>query len=270
MHIRQEWVQKSEFHPSESHEVLNEVIKRSRAILAQGKLPIVVFDLDSTLFNVSMRSYEILREWLSHPGANSFQETVARLHELNPNEMKYSLQEVWDGRKIPHETVPYNDHFHHVKSFWRKRFFSNEYLVYDRPTEGAVRFVKTLHDLGAKIVYLTGRDVPLMSFGTYDQLKAHQLPIEVDRTRLILKPKRHHDDLEFKGQAATTIMGWGEVVASFENEPKNLVAMAKVFKPETMNVFIDSVSSDHPAPSAKGLYKITSFEFDESALGKNG
>ena len=99
-----------------------------------------------------------------------------------------------------------------------------------------------------------------MSFGTYDQLKTHGLPIEVERTRLILKPKRHHDDLEFKAQAAKTIQEWGEVVASFENEPKNLIAMAAVFGPDVMNIFIESVSSDHPAPAGKAIYRITSFE----------
>ena len=114
--------------------------------------------------------------------------------------------------------------------------------------------------MGAKIVYLTGRDVPLMAFGTFDQLKSHGLPIEVDRTRLMLKPKRNLDDIEFKSQSAKTISEWGEVVASFENEPKNLVAMASAFGPNVMNVFIETVSSDHPAPKGKSLYRIREFK----------
>ena len=122
-----------------------------------------------------------------------------------------------------------------------------------------MEFVNQLHQKGAMIVYLTGRDVPLMAFGTYDQLKQHGLPIEVDRTRLILKPKRHIDDLDFKAGVAKLAKEWGTVVASFENEPKNLVAMAKEFAPETMNIFIESVSSDHPAPAGKGVYRIREF-----------
>jgi hypothetical protein len=100
-----------------------------------------------------------------------------------------------------------------------------------------------------------------MAFGTFDQLKSHGLPIEVDRTRLILKPKRHVDDLEFKCGVAAVVSGYGKVIASFENEPKNLVAMSKVFPSDTMNVFIDTVSSDHSAPSGKGIYKISEFHF---------
>jgi len=259
MYVREEWVKKTEFFPQSTSEVLAMVVKRVKEVLGGGKLPIVVFDLDSTLFNVSKRSYEILREWLGHPEAKTFQETLESLKDLNHTEMRYSLQDLWDQRKIPHEKAPFEKHFKHAKDFWRKRFFSNEYLKHDEPTEGAADFVKKIYEMGAKVVYLTGRDVPLMSFGTFDQLKMHGLPIEADRSRLILKPKRQVDDLDFKTQAAKTIMGWGEVVASFENEPKNLVAMAGVFGPTVMNVFIQTVSSDHPAPAGKGIYRIDGF-----------
>ena len=173
--------------------------------------------------------------------------------------MKYSLEDVWEHHKIPYQDEPYLDHLKHAKNFWRKRFFGNEYLQHDEPTAGALPFVKRLHEMGVKVVYLTGRDVPLMYFGTVDQLKNKGFPIEVERSRLILKPKRHIDDLEFKAQAALTIMGFGEVVASFENEPKNLIAMAKVYKPETMSVFIQTVSSDQAAPKGQGVYKIEHF-----------
>ena len=63
MHIRDEWIKNTEFHPHSTADVLNEVIARAKAVLDAKKLPIVVFDLDSTLFDVSKRSYEILREW---------------------------------------------------------------------------------------------------------------------------------------------------------------------------------------------------------------
>lgn len=259
MFIRDEWVSNTEFHSLENAEVLREVVRRVDQVRESGKLPIVVFDLDSTLFNVSKRSYEILREWLQHPETKSFKETVEGLKDLAHHEMKYSLQDVWEGRKLEHAKEPHASHFKHAKNFWRKRFFGNDYLKHDEPTDGAVEFVKLLYERGAKIVYLTGRDVPLMSFGTFDQLKMHQLPIEQERCRLILKPKRHQDDLDFKSKAAASIMCWGEVVASFENEPKNLVAMARVYSPTTMNVFIHSVSSDHPAPKGQGIYRIDHF-----------
>ncbi len=259
MFIRKEWVKNSEFFQESSQEVLMKVIEKTQAVLEQKKLPIVVFDLDSTLFDVSSRSFEILREWLTHKETSTFEQTRAQLKDLKVNDMGYSLEDVWNKKNVPLEEAPFDHHLKHAKQFWRKRFFSNEYVKHDVPTEGAIDFVKKLHEMGAKVVYLTGRDVPLMSFGTFDQLKQHGLPIETDRTRLILKPKRHLDDLEFKTQIAKLIQEWGVVVASFENEPKNLVAMASAFSPETLNVFIETVSSDHPAPRGKNIYRIQNF-----------
>jgi hypothetical protein len=260
MFIRDEWIQNTQFFQDSNEEVLRKVVNRVKAVLEAKKLPIVVFDLDSTLFDVSKRSYEILREWLAHPETQTFRDTQDGLSDLKSTDLKYSLEELWEARKMPHGKHPYDHHFKHAKQFWRKRFFGPEYLKHDQPTHGAIEFVKQLHELGAKIVYLTGRDVPQMAFGTFDQLKLHGLPIEMPRTRLMLKPKRHHDDIEFKSAAAKAISEWGEVVASFENEPKNLVAMAKAFGPETMNIFIQTVSSDHAAPAGSSLYRIREFK----------
>jgi beta-phosphoglucomutase-like phosphatase (HAD superfamily) len=260
MHIRDEWIKHTEFHPHSSAEVLNEVIERAKKVLEERKLPIVVFDLDSTLFDVSKRSYEILREWLAHPESMSFQPAREQLMGVEPADIEYSLQDVWEKKKVPHDVEPYSKHFKLARDFWKTRFFGHDYLKHDEPTEGAVEFVKRLYEMGVQIVYLTGRDVPQMAFGTFDQLKKHGLPIDVERTRLILKPRRRMNDIDFKGTAAKTISEWGEVVASFENEPKNLVAMSNAFGPNTMNVFIQTVSSDHAAPAGKGIYRIDRFE----------
>jgi hypothetical protein len=266
MYIREEWIQKSTFHDCKTEDVLREVVRRVDAVKAQGKLPILIFDLDSTLFDVSRRSYEILREWIQHAESASFAPTRQELQELSPRDMRYSLQDVWQIKNLDPESEPHASSLQHAKRFWRKRFFGNDYLIHDEPTEGAVEFVQSMYDRGAKIVYLTGRDVPLMSFGTFDQLKRHRLPVEQERTRLILKPKRHLDDLDFKSQTAALISTWGKVVASFENEPKNLVAMSQVLGPETMHVFIQTVSSDHPAPVATGVYRIENFKITDMSV----
>jgi predicted secreted acid phosphatase len=261
--VRSDWIKNSDFHSVDQAAVLDQIKTKVLNEVQNGKTPVVVFDLDSTLFDVSHRSFQILTEWLKHPESHTYSETVEVLNRLQPTEMKYSLEDVWNGRKIPMDQDPYSGHLKMAKGFWRKRFFSNHYTQYDQPMPGAIDYVNQLHRLGAHITYLTGRDAPLMAFGTYDQLAHHGLPIEVDRTRLILKPKRHIDDLVFKTGVASLMMELGPVVASFENEPKNLVAMANVFNksnPETLNVFIETVSSDHPAPEGQGLYRIQNFK----------
>ncbi len=101
MYIREEWIKNSEFYQDSNEEVLSKVRARVRAVLEQKKLPIVIFDIDSTLFDVSKRSYEILREWLAHPETQSFKETAAALDSPKPHEFSYSLEQLWEEKKIP-------------------------------------------------------------------------------------------------------------------------------------------------------------------------
>jgi len=252
MFIRKDWVKNTNFHAHGNAEVLKEVLARTQKVLDEKKLPVLIFDLDSTLFHVSPRSLVILKDWIQSSA-------ISILPDLKTEDMGYSIEDVWNKRGLSTETGESFRHLKEAKNYWRQRFFSNEYLHHDEPHPGAVQFVRRLHEMGAKIVYLTGRDVPLMAFGTVDQLRSNGFPIEIERTRLILKPKRNIDDLVFKKGVCTAATEWGEVVASFENEPKNLVAMQEALGPKVMHIFFESVSSDHAAPAAKEVYKIDSF-----------
>lgn len=253
MYIRKEWINHTEFHPHSSKEVLQEVLDRTQKVLEAKKLPVLIFDLDSTLFHVSPRSFEIMKSWIQ---ASS----VSILPNLTADDIGYSIEDVWVKRGLSTETGDSFKYLKEAKEYWRQRFFSNEFIHHDEPHAGSVQFVKRLYEMGAKIVYLTGRDVPLMAFGTVDHLRNQGFPVEVERTRLILKPKRHIDDLVFKAGVCESAKEWGEVIASFENEPKNLVAMQKALGPKVMHIFYESVSSDHAAPAAKDVYKINTFE----------
>lgn len=267
MYIRQDWVEKTQFYPETQSEVLLKIFKEAQNLSRAGAAPVVLFDLDSTLFHVNTRSYEIIREWLGESAQSHYPEIFEKLKNLQANELKYSIDELWSDRKISFEGQEMAA-FNELKKFWRKRFFSHDFLKYDEPTLGAQEYVTKLYESGVQVIYLTGRDTPLMGFGTFDQLKRHKFPIEVPRTRLILKPKRHMDDMLFKTQVIEKLLGQGEVVAHFENEPKNIVAMAKKAEEllrdpkrfKMMNIFVQSVSSDHPAPAFQGIYKISDFK----------
>ena len=108
------------------------------------------------------------------------------------------------------------------------------------------------------IVYLTGRDEPGMGDGTRAMLLRDGFPWETERTHLLLKPAYGLPDLEHKINAAQFIRAHGELVASFENEPPNLVAIYEQF-PDAMHVFVETVCSDHAAPAGRGLYRIRGF-----------
>jgi hypothetical protein len=132
--------------------------------------------------------------------------------------------------------------FHALHSYWADGFFANDYLHHDEPLPGAVSFVQELHQLGAGIMYLTGRDVPRMWKGTAASLKQHGFPIDLPGVELVLKPDQALDDARFKVEIVRSAEERYERIWLFENEPVNLNLMSREC-PEVGLVFIDSTHS---------------------------
>src|SRR6202000_922017 len=66
-----------------------------------------------------------------------------------------------------------------AEAFWRERFFTDQYLKHDIAVPGAVDFAKACYAAGATLVYFTGRDLPLMSLGSFQSLRDLGFPIGV-------------------------------------------------------------------------------------------
>ncbi len=259
MWVREAWVENSEFHELTDRELLNAVISDVKQAIAAERRPVVVFDLDSTLFHVAPRTFAILSEWLKTEGPNHA-ESVQRLSQFAVQDLGYSVKDLWLKAKLDDESGPEGDALRAAKKYWQERFFSHNYLRHDEPMPGAVEFANAVFDAGSSIFYVTGRDTPSQGFGTLEQLAHHGFPTEERRTRVVLKPRRHMDDREYKsGVIRTSVKNHGVLIANFENEPKNLVAMAEA-EPKAKHVFVQTVSSESAAPSGSGLYRISGFQ----------
>ena len=252
---RKKWVVASQFHTLKNHEVLDEVFRRIQCT----KNPVLLLDLDSTLYEVGPRTHQILKEWAESQESSAFPEIQKFAIGAMESQIGYSVQDTFDALKIRESHPELIEALESAKNFWAKRFFSNSYLKYDRAYAGAAAFAIEAHKLGAELVYLTGRDAPNMGEGTEANLLRDQFPWNVARTNLLLKPASHLNDLDHKKGAADFVRNKGELVASFENEPPNLVALYDLF-PEAMHVFVDTVYSDHVAYPYKGLYRISGFK----------
>ena len=258
--IRQDWINHCEFHPLSNREVLMQVIDETKAGLkGKSATPVLLLDLDSTLYEVGPRTYQILKEWLASPQSGAFKAAREAIALLKPHQVGYSIKDTFanvglDAQKLSEAQEALKS----AKKFWTERFFTNEYLDYDHAYPGAADFVKEAYEHGAELVYLTGRDEPGMGDGTRARLLKDGFPWEVERTHLLLKKRFEMDDLDHKSKAADYINGVGSLIASFENEPPNLIALSEVF-PKAMHVFVDTIYSDRPALPKKGLYRITGF-----------
>lgn len=228
--------------------ILNEVLTQSKLYRDNGITPKVYFDLDSTLFDVKPRFKKIMIEF------GALETTVTRfpvaakiLTAIEQVAESYHFQDhikFWGLQEHSHEF--HKELFH----FWSFRFFHSDYLVADKPYEGAVEYVTELHQLGAEIIYLTGRDTERMLKGSIESLKKWKFPIDTNGVKLILKPYKEMDDAEFKRDHFNSLNAKNTPVWFFENEPHNIHLILRDC-PHVKIIFFDSVHSGKSHPPAK-------------------
>lgn len=251
---RLELKQACEFHPLEDAQVRESVV--SRVGRAEGVVPTVVFDLDSTLYDVSHRTFYIVREWANEVGRTAYPQVAPQIARLSRDQVTYSIKDLFQALALDLRHAHVEEAWAHLKDFWWERFFTSSYLPHDRPYAGAVEFAKKLHGMGAKLIYLTGRADGPMRPGTEENLSRDGFPLDA-QTQVWMKPQMSDDDLEYK-KASAAKLAQLPVVASFENEPRNLVALWNAL-PQSMHIFVDTVCSDAPAAPVKGVYLLRSY-----------
>lgn len=217
-------------------QTMKQSLKSILTTAAEKPRTVCVFDLDSTLFNVSHRTQRILREF-------------AELHK--PELKKVEILHTDWGLKESLVRAGYkfdeNPELHQtLRDFWVDRFFTNEYLHFDIPYCGAVSYVQHLHAIGCEIHYLTGRDVARMGIGTMEVLKKWGFPVE--EKNLHLKPHRSMDDHQFKVDWVNDRFSLEQYPSDkspiyfFENEPVNINLLGKL-RPDIHIVQLDTTHS---------------------------
>jgi hypothetical protein len=236
--------------------VLEDILVRVDQSAQAGEKPVLVFDLDDTLINASARTQLILKEMTgSSPFKELFPFEVGALRSLSVADIQYRLQDTLKGLGITKSQF-----IDHAVQYWEPRFFSNSYAAQDLAILDSVRYVNEAHNLGATIVYLTGRDAPRMELGTTFNLRSLGFPIDDSSSVLMMKPNLKIEDLEFKNQALAKINQLGTVLAGYENEPANINAFKHAW-PEAQMVFLDTIHSPTPISPEKGITWIRDFNY---------
>lgn len=203
----------------------------------------VIFDLDSTLFEVSSRTQAILQKLA---GTQEFQSKFGTLSEtLRAVEV---LPTDWGLKSLltRYQSLASSDLMSHVRDFWRKHFFSSHFLEHDKIYPFADEYVRHLRDLGAEIYYLTGRPSTAMRPGTLSALKKWNFPL-ASEDRLLMKPSDVETDEHFKVTALKELVPHFKHVWFFENEPL-IIDQVRAEFPQVRIVFVDSVHSGKAAP----------------------
>ncbi len=217
--------------------------------------PVVVFDLDATLFDNRPRTLEILMEYRDAIAAEDA-ELADALLGLEVERIHYLLTDTLKDCGIYRADLVKD-----ISTFWHDRFFSDEYIGFDVPTAGAAEYVRACYEAGAVVVYLTGRDIPGMLAGTVAKLRDDGFPIAVAGTELVLKPDPNMSDEAFKRTALPTLDRVGDLLAFFDNEPANC-NLAKAMFPHATVVLLETQKVPGAPPPARELEILADFRVD--------
>lgn len=238
--------------PEEQTALLDRIVSRVRSHAASDARAVVVFDLDGTLMDNRPRSVAILRELAGH-WIERHPEAARALSGVRSADLAYAVSDSLAKMGVDHpELVAEATHF------WKERFFRDPYMAHDVAIDGAAAFAHAVHDAGAIVVYLTGRDLPLMGLGSWSSLRDLGFPIGRVGTELVCKPDATIPDEDYKREVAPTLARLGEVVASFDNEPGNCNAFLRAY-PASFSVLLDTQHADGAPPLDAGVQTIRDF-----------
>lgn len=258
------WIDSSKFEPHSQKEVLDAIVEQvnreSRARIRGGGKPVkVIFDLDSTIFDVKPRSLRILKEFAQTKRAHEISSEIAEWSLSLPGfKLLYTMEESARANNIPGGEPKAKEYMKEAFRYWLDRFFTHQYVTMDHPTPGAVDYANRIVDAGGTAVYLTGRDWPGMGRGTVAMLEHFGFPVHPSVAEMILKPYAGLDDSEFKDEALRELRITSSAVALFDNEPANFHVFEKNF-PEAWLVFYHSNCSTKEARTVNKIYRIENF-----------
>ncbi len=234
--------------------LLPRVVEQVRKAYNKQERPMVIFDLDGTLFDNRTRIQQILKEYGEQELKSVRPDAAQKLAALNVDQVKYMLTDTLSAIGITEATVVNN-----AAVFWSQRFFSDDYLKYDTPTPGSVNFVRTLYSNGARIVYLTARDAPRQLIGTVKALRDNGFPIGIQGTELIMRPTVQTQDAIFKQQVTNYLRHYGKVIASFDSEPANANVYKRAFA-DSITVIYSAPRAPNPPPLLPKIESVASFQ----------
>ncbi len=243
--------------------VLDRIVSEASEAKAKREPFLAVFDLDSTLFDLTTRMSRIVDAFadeLKHQ--HRYPKECEALRHLPILANDWGLGEPLSRVGISNET--HHEFYQDLHRFWSTCFFSDSFLHHDEPLPGAVEYVQRLRSIGAEIMYLTGRDVPRMLEGTKKSLRERGFPLDEAGIELRLKPVAEWDDAEFKVDVLRESAHRFSKIYLFENEPVNLNLVAEKL-PEIALVYIDSCHSGREQISST-IDTIKHFEFSSSEL----
>lgn len=233
--------------------MIRKIVEDSRGAYNKLERPMVVFDLDGALFDTRSRTAQILREYADQELRGVRPDAAQRILAMSYQHVGYMLTDTLNQLGITEPAVANN-----AAVFWAQRYFTDDYVKYDQPTPGAVDYVRMLYSNGARIVYVSSRDVPRQLSGTIRALHERGFPIGIAGTEVILKPTQQTPDAQFKQQLVTYLKQYGKVMAAFDTLPSNVNDYKRIF-PDATIVLLDAPQAPNQPGVNAGVIRASGF-----------
>lgn len=230
-------------------QVLAEILARSQKL---GRKGVLIFDLDSTLFDNRPRQVKILREFGELKRVPAL--IANGLHHWTSGwDMQGAMEAAGLSASEASALMP------EAKEFWRERFFTSSYSACDVAIHGAAEFLRDVMKTSAQVLYLTGRHEGMRE-GSVRAMELCDLPVpdEARGVRLMMKPTLEENDDAFKDRAVAEVRQLGEVIAAFDNEPTHANGYRRSF-PEALVVHLATDHSGRAVALLDGIVSIPDF-----------
>jgi len=227
--------------------VLDRIVDAVKQAKADGKTPVVIFDLDDTLFDTRYRVRDILRDY-----GKTIDEP--RLKTLSVRHVVYLLPKTLARAGFTQAEIE-GDLGKKINAAWRKRMWLGASHSLDRPMRGARRYAERLVAAGAELHFITGRKQSDYT-ASLEKLAEDAFP----EGTLHCKPNNFYAGTPaFKKEATQKLRAKPNVtiVAAIDNEPGNCTAF-KQAAPKATVVWIRSQWKEMPktVPMAPGVIEI--------------
>ena len=217
-----------------------------------GPSAVLIFDLDSTVFDNRPRQARIVREY----GAAHGLQALTRCQPLH-FVSGWSLQAAAEAVGVDAEA--YQRFGKDLKRFWFHRFFTSDYCRDDIEVVGAPRYLQALLATGVRVTYVTGRHEEMRE-GTLACLAKCGMPVpgQAPGVALLMKPTLREDDDAYKHAARLVLEAEGELLAAFDNEPMHINGYARHF-PGALAVHLATDHSGRPVELEPQVISIPHF-----------
>ncbi len=185
-----------------------------------------ILDIDSTLVTTYQRNQAIINQFIKDQQSDHPLECQAlRLAQCQLGD--YGIATALNRIRFRSDNPDFQTL---LNQYWRERFFSNDHLHSDQPTEGAVDWTQSLLNQSIPFIFLTARHHEKMWSGTLSSMKQLGFPITEDN--LFLKKDLSVKDELYKTQTIRTLLN--------QHPNKNFVLI------DNEPVVLNQIHTDHP------------------------